>query len=108
MGTAGVSDLRTWFVERRLDYIDWLLATAGSIRLGDLVRTYGVSRSQASHDLNLYLRLHPEAMRYDLTARAYVAGRVPARLAEAGPARVIAEAAARLASDARIAHSTLT
>lgn len=62
-----------WFAERRLDYIDFRLLEAGTIRREDLVRTFGVSTAQASMDLNKFLASYPNAMTYDKTAKRYVA-----------------------------------
>src|SRR5262245_37941660 len=63
----------SWEAERRLDYIDFRLVTAGHVRRADLVRTFGVSVPQASADLNRFLRRHRGAMRYDKTAKRYEA-----------------------------------
>jgi hypothetical protein len=63
---------RSWFLERRLDYIDWRLIVNGSIRRADLMRIFGISQPQASADLNLFLRLYRGAMDYDLSAKKYV------------------------------------
>ncbi len=42
---------QSWAIERRFDYIDWALATSGSLRRSDLVNIFGVSLGQASHDI---------------------------------------------------------
>jgi len=62
----------TWFIERRLDFIDWRLARHGSIRRADLMATFGVSTPQASTDLQEFQRLYPGAMGYDASAKCYV------------------------------------
>ncbi len=67
----------SWFVERRLDYIDALLAERGSIRRGDLVAAFGNSIPQASLDLAAFMRLYPGALRYDGRAKQYVAAATP-------------------------------
>ena len=63
----------SWFVERRLDYIDAILAERGSIRRGDLVAAFGISIPQASLDLAAFMRLYPGEMQYDGRAKQYVA-----------------------------------
>jgi hypothetical protein len=63
-----------WEAERRLDYIDFRLVTAGSVRRADITRTFGVSVPQASSDLNEFRRRYPGRMVYDLSAKQYVAG----------------------------------
>jgi hypothetical protein len=61
-----------WEAERRLDYIDFRLMTAGTVGRMDLMRTFGISTPQASADLNEYARLYPGMMAYSKTARRYV------------------------------------
>jgi len=63
----------TWAVERRLDYIDWVLARRGFVFRSDLVLQFGVSLNQATHDLGDFLDAHPDAMAYDARARRYTA-----------------------------------
>jgi hypothetical protein len=62
-----------WAAERRLDYIDWRLATAGHVRRENLVRVFGVGGATASADLNEFIRRYPGVMVYDKTARRYKA-----------------------------------
>lgn len=66
-----LSDL-TWFVDRRLDFIDALLLTRGRIRRDDLMQAFGITMSAASSDLAKFIELHPAAMRYDKSAKQYV------------------------------------
>jgi hypothetical protein len=61
-----------WAAARRLDYIDGLLATRGELNLGDLVEAFGLHRSQASKDINEFIRLYPDALVYDKVAKRYV------------------------------------
>lgn len=67
------SNLR-WGVERRLEFVEFRLFWEGRINRGDLMRAFGVSVNQASTDLNRYLRLAPENMIYDKSAKSYVPG----------------------------------
>lgn len=69
--TRGRSNLR-WGVERRLEFIEFRLYWEGRMNRGDLMEAFGVSVNQASTDLNRYLRLAPENMVYDKSARTYV------------------------------------
>ena len=66
------SRMSDWAIERRLDYIDYRLLTAGSLRRGDIMRTFGVSEPQASKDINEFLRLYSDAASYDKSAKQYV------------------------------------
>lgn len=68
-----------WYVSRRLDWIDILLATAGQVNRDDLVQRFGVSASQASVDLRAFEAAHPGAARYDHRAKCYVPSRIPYR-----------------------------
>jgi hypothetical protein len=61
-----------WGSERRLDYIDFRLLTAGFVRRADITRVFSVSVPQASMDLNAFVRLYPEALVYDRSAKRYV------------------------------------
>ena len=65
------SSLR-WGVEQRLEFIEFRLYWEGRMNRRDLINTFGVSINQASTDLNRYLRLAPENMVYDKSARTYV------------------------------------
>ena len=56
----------------RLDFIDWRLAKCGEVQRADISRAFNGSTSQASIDLNEFLRLYPNAMTYDKTAKRYV------------------------------------
>lgn len=69
----------TWSSDRRLDYIDWMLSTTGSIQRGHIMETFGVSQGQASADLNEFARLYPTAMSYDKSAKCYIPARSPYR-----------------------------
>jgi hypothetical protein len=67
----GKADLR-WGVERRLEFIEFRLFWEGSVNRGALMKQFGVSVNQASIDLNRYLAIAPDNMRYDKSARTYV------------------------------------
>ena len=62
----------TWATDRRLDYIDWRLLTAGVICRSDIAETFGVSVQQASADLGDFCRAHPGVMKYDGSVKRYV------------------------------------
>ncbi|MYG01667.1 MAG: WYL domain-containing protein, partial [Acidobacteriia bacterium] len=65
------SNLR-WGVEKRLEFIEFRLYFEGRMNRGDLMKIFGVSVNQASTDLNRYLKLAPENMVYDKSARSYL------------------------------------
>lgn len=62
----------TWAVERRLDYIDWRLLVCGEMRREDLVRTFGISMSQASNDIRKFIAAYPTAAAYDKNGKRYI------------------------------------
>ncbi len=69
------SNLR-WGVEKRLEFIEFRLYFEGRMNRGDLMKIFGVSVNQASTDLNRYLKLAPENMVYDKSARSYLRSEV--------------------------------
>lgn len=62
-----------WFEQHRQDWIEEMLQVYGFINREHLMRKFGVSRPQASADLQTYQHLNPGAVRYDLSAKRYVA-----------------------------------
>lgn len=71
--STGSDELR-WSVEKRLLFIEERLFWLGGINRQDLIEKYGISMSQASADINRYLALDPPGVRYDKSAKRYVAG----------------------------------
>src|SRR5437016_292015 len=51
----------TWYTDRRLDYIDWRLATAGELRLEHIMSEFDLSYSAASQDVQAFLAAHDGA-----------------------------------------------
>ncbi len=62
-----------WSQERRLEFIDYRLQWEGQLNRSDLMDLFGISVPQASLDLARYMELAPENMRYDRSARVYLA-----------------------------------
>lgn len=62
----------TWAADRRLDYIDLLLLTQGRVRREDIQAAFGITQSAASGDIADFIALHPDAMRYDKSAKQYM------------------------------------
>ena len=62
-----------WALERRLDYIDWLLWRRGTLGRDDLARQFSISRNQATQDIRIFEAAYPGALRYDPRRRTYVA-----------------------------------
>lgn len=62
-----------WFEQHRMEWIEETLRIFGSINREHLVRKFGISTQQASGDLNRFMRLHPDAISYDLSAKKFVA-----------------------------------
>lgn len=61
----------SYAVEQRLRFIDFLLAQYGTINRSALVDYYGISIPQASADIQEYVSLAPDNIRYDLSAKLY-------------------------------------
>ncbi len=64
--------MAAWAVERRLDYIDWLLTRRGWVQRDDLAQMFGVSVSKATQDLRAYEAAYPDAIAYDHRSMRYV------------------------------------
>jgi hypothetical protein len=62
-----------WRERPRLQFIDWRLRWDGRLNRSDLTAFFGVSVPQASLDIAAYQALAPDAMRYDRSAKVYVA-----------------------------------
>lgn len=62
-----------WFEQHRMHWIAETLRVFGFINRDHLVRKFGLSVPQASHDLQAFQRQHPKAMTYDASAKRYVA-----------------------------------
>lgn len=61
----------TWCEQQRMDWIAESLRVYGFINRKHLMLKFGISQPQASKDLQIFLRDHPGAMRYDLTLKQY-------------------------------------
>lgn len=77
--------MSNFFKRLRLDYIDWRLVRAGSLRRSDLTTAFGISIPQASADIKAFQEEHPGAMLYDATHKVYV--RNPIKRSEYQPRR---------------------
>lgn len=70
---------KNWFISRRLDAIDALLATRGELRRQDIIDLFGVSMPQASMDIQAFIAAHPKAIVYDKSAKCYMPARTTYR-----------------------------
>lgn len=63
-----------WYVHHRMEWIAETLRVFGFINREHIMRKFGLSTPQASKDIQLFMRLHPEAMlHYDLNQKRYIA-----------------------------------
>jgi len=60
-----------WNREQRLRAIEILIHWQGSMNSSDLSAAFGISRNHAILDIQKYLSLYPENIRYNRTVRAY-------------------------------------
>lgn len=70
----GTYSAARWHTDQRRAFIEHRLFWRERIGLTDLMETFGLSRSQASTDLNSYIKEFPNHLNYDKTARTYVPG----------------------------------
>ncbi|SEN66597.1 WYL domain-containing protein [Palleronia pelagia] len=71
--TSESNSLSRWQQDRRA-FIEHRVFWRGRVGLADLMDVMGLSRAQASKDLNSYINDHPEHIIYDKTAKTYVLG----------------------------------
>lgn len=69
----------TWCERQRLDWIAETLRVFGFINRDHLMRKFGISKPQASHDLTAFQRHSPGAMQYDGSRKCYVRAAVARR-----------------------------
>lgn len=62
----------TWFAAYRQDWIRETLRIFGFINRRHLVRKFGMSVPQASHDLSKFARENPDIARYCPHRKAYI------------------------------------
>lgn len=60
---------------KRLQYIEYLLFWLGKANLGDVMKTFHISRAQASIDFSSYKCIANNNIRYDTRLKTYVASR---------------------------------
>lgn len=65
--------LNKWQLDRRA-FIEHRVFWHGRVGRADLMDVMGLSRAQASKDINGYIQDHPDHIIYDKTARTYVPG----------------------------------
>lgn len=64
-----------FFEQARMDYIDEFLGMHGFINRGHLIKKFGISMPQASHDLTKYKSQNPDKIFYNASAKRYEARR---------------------------------
>ena len=62
-----------WYAQHRQDWIEEVLSIFGFINREHLMRKFGVSRPQASADLQHYQKLNPGAVVYNMSRKRYEA-----------------------------------
>jgi hypothetical protein len=63
-----------WQIDHRRAFIEHCVFWRARLRLGDLVDVFGISRTQASLDVNAYIADHPDHLVYDKSRKYYVPG----------------------------------
>lgn len=62
-----------WDVNKRMMLLESTVYWCGGLRTTSLVKTFGISRVQASKDLSLYREMCPDNIRYDKHQKRYLA-----------------------------------
>jgi predicted DNA-binding transcriptional regulator YafY len=62
-----------WGAEQRLEFIEFRAFWEGGVNRSDITDRFGVSVPQASNDLAQYREMAPQNLRYDSSAKRYVA-----------------------------------
>ena len=75
-----------WFEQHRMEWIAETLRVFGFINRGHLMRKFGLSTPQASHDLQEFQRRYPGRMEYDASAKRYIGRCAPPDDSGAAPA----------------------
>jgi hypothetical protein len=65
--------MSSWFQQRRQEFIAATLRQFGQINRADIMREFGVSVPQASADISAFLASNPAHVKYDVSAKCYVA-----------------------------------
>lgn len=63
----------SWFSDRRLEWIAETLRIFGFINRQHLVLKFDISLPQAANDFREFQKRYPDAMKYDVRRKAYVA-----------------------------------
>jgi hypothetical protein len=61
----------TYAVEQRIRLIDFLVNHYGTINRSVLMDYFGISKPQASHDIQTYISLAPDNITYDNSTKTY-------------------------------------
>lgn len=61
-----------WAQRARMQFIADKLASDGRVNRADLADAFEISNPQCSTDFRLFMELHPGAMKYDSSRKAYV------------------------------------
>jgi hypothetical protein len=69
------SNLGSWSVRNRLEFIDLRLFWQGRINRSDIMNRFGVSMPQASKDLALFQAMAPDSLQYSLSEKKYFASK---------------------------------
>ena len=62
----------TWFERKRIEWIHESVRIFGFINREHIMKKFGISLPQASHDLKKVMQFHPHLMTYDTARKCYV------------------------------------
>lgn len=63
--------IRTWWANKRQEFIKDKLSTDGYLNRADLMEEFNISSPCASRDISIFKNAHPELIEYNVTTKRY-------------------------------------
>jgi len=63
---------KQWFLRTRIAWIHESIRIFGFINREHIMKKFGIASAQASHDLKLAMKWHPNLMQYDASRKCYI------------------------------------
>jgi hypothetical protein len=67
----------SWFLEQRVSWIRECVQIIGFVRRSHIMHKFNISERRAADDIAEVIKRFPDLMRYDSSAKAYVAAKEP-------------------------------
>ena len=98
--------MATWAMRQRYAWIDARLAAGEPFNRDDLVKAFTVTKQTASATIHQYQELQPDALRYDVSRKAFVRSDAPATAGLSRREIALSDALRRLVMLARTSGGT--